>query len=334
MNSPITGKKMTLKRDKRTLTFRKEEFIFFSHFFHCEDSGEQFTSTELDKLNLLQVHNQYRDKYNLPFPSEIKALRKEYALPANKMSEILGFGVNSYRNYENGEVPSISNGKLIQLIADPVKFLDMVNLCDSINSKEKSKIINSIENIILTNRKNSFAIAMEDYLLGSKLPDSLSGYMKPDLSKLTEMVKFFSERLRPWKTVLNKLLFYSDFLAYRKNCFSMSGVRYKAIKMGPVPNNYNSIYEFIANKKDIEINNIAFSENIFGYQFNKSTDKEFNPNIFNNSEIEILNLVCKTFTNMSTSEVIEFSHKEKAWLANEGKRNMINYNYAFDIVQL
>jgi len=116
MKSPITGKEMTLKRKKNSLSFRKEEFMIFSHFYLCEDTGEEFTSTELDEINLLQVHNQYRDKHNLPFPFEIKEIRNKYGLSGTKMSEILGFGVNSYRNYEHGEVPSNSNGRLIQLV--------------------------------------------------------------------------------------------------------------------------------------------------------------------------------------------------------------------------
>jgi len=140
MKSPITGKEMCLVRKKSTLTFRKEEFVFYSHFYVCADSGEQFTSTELDELNLFQVHNQYRDKYNLPFSSEIQSIRKKYKLPASKMSEILGFGANSFRKYENGEVPSNSNGKLIQLVDDPRKFRDMVDLCESLDLNEKLDI--------------------------------------------------------------------------------------------------------------------------------------------------------------------------------------------------
>ena len=334
MKSPITGKDMSLTRRKSSLAFRKEEFSYFSHSYVCETSGEEFTSTELDELNLLQVHNQYRDKYNLPFPSEIKSIRNKYNLSTTKMSEILGFGINSYRNYENGEVPSISNGKLIQLVVDPRKFRDMVDLCDTLAPKEKFDIIEWVDKIILNIKKNSFSLKMEDYLLGSKLPDSITGYVKPDFTKFTEMVKFFSERISPWKTVLNKLLFYSDFLAYRKNCFSMSGVRYKAIKMGPVPNNYNSIYEFMFNKKDIIIENVAFSENVFGFRFNKAPEKQFNADVFSDEEIEILDLVCSNFSKMNTSDVIKFSHKEKAWLENEGERKLIDYNYAFDITQI
>ena len=334
MKSPITGKEMVLKRERVSLTFRKEEYFFRSHFYLCGDSGEQFTSTELDELNLLQVHNQYRDQHNLPFPNEIKEIRKKYELPATKMSEILGLGINSYRNYEHGEVPSNSNGRLIQMVNDPNKFKDIVDLCDTLSEKERSKLKSRIRRLIQQSVENVFSINMEGYLLGSKLPDSLTGYVKPDFLKLTEMVKFFAERIEPWKTVLNKLLFYADFLAYRSNCYSMSGVRYRAIKMGPVPNNYNSIYDFMYNNKQVDLINVPFSESIFGFKFKKAEGQEFNPKLFGPSEIGILELVCSTFSKMNTNQVIEFSHNEKAWIENENERKLIDYNYAFDIEQL
>ncbi len=88
-----------------------------------------------------QVFNQYRDKFNIPFPDEIRRIRKKYGLSAKRMSEILGFGVNSYRNYEAGEMPSIANAKLIQMVDDPSYFLDMVELCGTLDNEVKPKFI-------------------------------------------------------------------------------------------------------------------------------------------------------------------------------------------------
>lgn len=122
MKSPITDKEMKLTKERRSMDFRKETFEIVFHFYRCEDSGEQFTSTSLDEVNMNQVYNQYRDKFNIPFPDEIIRIREKYGLSAVKMSEILGFGVNSYRQYEAGEMPSIANAKMIQMVDDP-KFL-------------------------------------------------------------------------------------------------------------------------------------------------------------------------------------------------------------------
>lgn len=74
------------------------------------------------------------------------------------------------------------------------------------------------------------------------------------------MVIFFSKMLNPWKTYLNKYLFYADFLNYKRTGFSISGINYRAIDMGPVPNNFNSIYEYIANENYIDIEQTEFSE--------------------------------------------------------------------------
>ena len=138
MKSPITGKEMILTKEKRSLNFRKVNFDIVFHYYKCEDSGEQFTTTELDDLNMNQVYNQYRDLFKIPFPDEILRIREKYNLAAAKMSEILGFGTNSYRQYEAGEMPSVSNARLIQMIDDPKKFIDMVNLCDSLDEKTKT----------------------------------------------------------------------------------------------------------------------------------------------------------------------------------------------------
>src|SRR5690349_17775138 len=97
MKSPITGKEMKRMVREEELVFRKESFSIKHHFYLCEGSGEEFTDKELDSLNTNQVYNQYRHKYNLPFPDEIKFIREQYDLSATKMAEVLGFGVNLYR---------------------------------------------------------------------------------------------------------------------------------------------------------------------------------------------------------------------------------------------
>lgn len=129
MKSPITGKEMRLHEEKSKLVFRKEEFEYNHRCYYCADSGETFTTTELDAFNLNQVYNKYREKHNIPFPEQIQGLREKYNLSAARMSKILGFGVNSYRNYESGEVPSISNANLINtILKSPGKLEHLVEL--------------------------------------------------------------------------------------------------------------------------------------------------------------------------------------------------------------
>lgn len=334
MKSPITGKEMILVTEKRTMDFRKERFQIVFHYYKCEESGEQFTTTSMDEINLNQLYNQYRDKFNIPFPDEITAIRQKYSVSASKMAEILGFGTNSYRQYEAGEMPSVSNARLIQMISDPNKFMEMVRLCDSIEDKTKEKYIQKAKQLEEERVRNNFAFNLKDYLLGYHLADVFSGYRNPSFEKFTEMVVYFSEQIKPFKTKMNKLLFYADFLMFKQSCFSISGVRYNAINMGPVPHNFQSIFEYLANTAEIDIYYTEFANGGFGEQFIARTDRPFNSSLFSDLELDVLKKIVTTFKTTSTNDIIELSHLEKAWKENEQTKNVISYEYAFELKQI
>lgn len=334
MKSPITGKEMKLTVERRSMDFRKETFEIVFHYYKCEDSGEQFTTTSLDEVNMNQVYNQYRDKFNIPFPDEIIRTREKYGLSATKMSEILGFGVNSYRQYEAGDIPSVANAKLIQMADDPKRFIDMVELCGTLDEKFKFKLIQKAQLLAEDKKRNIFNLNFKEYLLGNHLADIYSGYRNPNIEKFTEMVIYFSAKLSPFKTKMNKLLFYADFLMFKESCFSISGVRYKAIDMGPVPNNFQSIFEYLTNNNEIDIFTTEFANGYSGEQFKARKDRNFNPALFTNNELKTLEKVASTFKETSTNEIIKLSHFEEAWKKNEKEKKIISYEYAFELNQI
>lgn len=331
MKSPITGKEMILTKEKRSMDFRKETFEIVSHFYKCEESGEQFTTTSLDELNMNQVYNQYRDKLHIPFPDEIIRIREKYGLSAAKMSEILGLGINSYRQYEAGEMPSAANAKLIQMVDDPKKFIDMVELCGTLEEKLKVKYIQKAQLLVEERKRNIFDLNFKTYLLGNHLADIYSGYRNPNFEKLTEMVIYFAEKVQPFKTKMNKLLFYADFLMFKQSCFSVSGVRYKAIDMGPVPHNFQSIFELLANKGEIDIETTEFPHGYTGELFKARKERRFNANLFSELELSVLEKVSTVFQFTSTNDIIEKSHLEEAWKKNKTNKSVISYEYAFEL---
>lgn len=334
MKSPITGLEMKLTKEQRSMIFRKETFDIVFHYYQCEDSGEQFTSAALDELNMNQVYNQYRDKFNIPFPDEINNIRSKYGLSASKMSEILGFGVNSYRQYEAGEIPSVANAKLIQMVDDPQNFMEMTALCGTLDEKARVKYIQKAIFLAEEKKRNIFNINFKEYLLGNHLADIYSGYRNPNFEKITEMVVYFSDKLSPFKTKMNKLLFYADFLMFKQSCFSISGMRYKAIEMGPVPINFQSIFEYLANKNEIDIFTTEFPQGYIGEQFKAKNGRPFRVELFSENELNVLEKVANVFKPTSTNQMIEISHLEEAWKKNEKNKSVISYEYAFDLNQM
>lgn len=332
MKSPFTGNEMPLEVESRNMTFRKEKINILFHYYYCKDSKEKFTSTELDEINIFQLYNLYREKHNIPYPDEIKAIRLKYGLSASKMSKVLGFGINVYRNYENGEVPSDSNARLIHLSKKPKEFLSLLELSNALNQKEQKVITSNISQLIESRRKNTFKEKLEALYLGSDRPSRYSGYVKPNFQKFTEMVIFFTEQCKPWKTKLNKLMFYADFWHFKEHVYSISGTSYRAVNMGPVVNNYNSSFEYIAEKGYIDIHCIEFAHGGYGEQFIPNTNSIFNEELFLESELNVMAKVSTKFKETSTKDIIEISHKEEVWKRNfENGKNLISYLESFDL---
>ena len=133
---------------------------------------------------------------------------------------------------------------------------------------------------------------------------------------------------------MNKLLFYADFLMFKQSCFSISGVRYHAIDMGPVPYNFQSVFEYLANEDKVDIHYIEFPNGGIGEQFIARTDRPFNSTLFSEIELDVLKKIVATFKTTTTNDIIELSHLEKAWKENEQTKNVISYEYAFELKQI
>ena len=332
MKSPITGKEMSFQKREETIIFRKEKFSYIHFSYFCEESRESFTTTELDTLNLNQVYNKYRDKHNIPFPDEITDLKNKLDLPATKMSQILGFGTNSYRNYEKGEVPSLANANLINIVLNDTRsFRNLVELNNDFSEKEKQKILLKVANLIA---KETRFYADFEYVKslfgGSLLPDNFSGYVRPNMKKLSEMVVYFTEQLKPTKTMMNKLLFYSDFLHYKRTGFSISGTRYVAHNYGPVPNRFYGIFDYLTHNHIVAFSVEDFGNGYVGERF-CSTNRSFNHDVFSEAEIFSLKRVYNTFKKFSATQIMNISHEELAWIDNEKERTLIDYNYGFEL---
>ncbi len=308
MKSPFTGREMTIKIEEREILFRKEPFTVDFHVYRCDETGEEFTDDQFGDVNMNQVYNQYRAKYHLPFPDDIKALREKYGLPAIKMAEVLGFGANVYRNYESGEIPSQSNARLIQLAQDPEEFKKLIKLSGIYEGKQQLKILDRIDKII-SEEKDVFSQQFQEYLMGENIANIYSGYRKPRIDKFTEMTVYFTERIQPYKTKMNKLLFYADFAHFRNTCFSISGARYRAIDMGPVPNNFNSLFEYIANNNDVAILQTEFADGKMGEQFMPNPKRNFNRELFSKEELLVLEQVVQKFEKNSSCQIARCSLK-------------------------
>lgn len=331
MNSPITGKPMKLVKEAGTkLKFRKEEFEVTYHYYLCEDTNEQFTNDELDSINLIQVHNLYREKYGIPFTEEIKEIRKKYNVSASKMSEILGLGANTYRLYEEGEIPSVSNGRLILAIKDPKDFIKQVQAsAHLLSEKETNKLIHAAQQVLETYKKNQWDILLNKYVFNFSQLNQYNGYTIPDLNRIAQIICYFTQSGELFRTKLNKLLFYTDFVTFSRSGYSMTGLSYRAIQRGPVPSSYQNLFAKLCEDGLISTKSVTIGDEDFEAIVG---EKKFDAELFSELEVNVLKEIHEKLLNIKTNELVQLSHTESAWIKNQEKKEIISYlNCSFDL---
>lgn len=313
-----------LKNELHTVTYRKEEFSNFSFFYRCSNCGKDFSTTEIDDVNVNQVYNQYREKYSIPFPQQLFAIRENYNLSAAKMSEILGLGANQYRLYEGGEMPSSSTATLLSLIMNPKDFLEVI-----LRKKETLKISDRLIHHLgeLIRQQKELGNDLKQILFNSSLiPNHFTGFTIPNFEKFANMVIFFL-RDAFLVTRLNKFLFYADFLNYKYSGFSISGYNYAALPRGPVPDKYKIVFHILEQSGYLLTEDFPIG-NDFTEKFIPS--KPFNSSLFDTTELDSMQKVKQKLSPLKTDRIIEMSHDEPGWLANKDKKDLISYQkYAF-----
>ncbi len=326
MKSPFTGKEMKRVYEKRTWNFRGEQYKYEHILWLCEDSGEQFTDDESDTAGFIQITNQYRAKYGIPYTDEIIAARQRYGISAAKMSLILGIGINQYRLYEQGEVPNVSNGRMIRSIMNPKVMLEMVESSkNELSVPEYEKIISKVKTII----SNRVSYKMEQYearRIFSTLRGADNGYAQLSLNRLKNIMLYVLNRCKDvWCTKMNKLLFYIDFVSYRERGMAMTGLSYRAIDFGPVPERWERVYsEFQEVRQEL-----CQAGDFVGSVLIASNEPDIT--MFTEAELNVLDTICNNLGSKTSRELSQLSHEEKAWIDHYENHEIIPFNEAFFI---
>lgn len=325
MKSPFTGGETVLVTETRKAVFRKEEYEYTYLCYKCVDTQETFTTTQMDMFNTLQIYNSYRSAHGIPYPDEIKEIRNRYMLSALKMSRILGFGDNQYRLYENGEIPNVANGRVLKAIQSPKTFETFVEAAKNVLSNDEYAKIN--KRLEECDNFSSMDGLIHKLIFDDNVRSRYNGYAMLSMSKLKNVLLFYIEKFNGvFVTQMNKLLFYTDFLAYRENGQAITGLSFKAIQYGPVPNRWDRVYSLIDDIYQIEV------ESKNGNVGNKLVS-EMPCDIlsFTNEQLSVLEKVYDTFKNDSSVSISRKSHEEPAWIDNQGVRSFIDFKYAFSL---
>lgn len=321
------GKPMRVVYTPDSWEFRGEKYDFTYIAYRDDESGEEFTTTESDTNWYNQATNQYREKHGIPYQDEIIALRERYGVSAAKMSVILGFGANQYRLYEDGEVPSESNGKMIRSAMNPKVFLDLVRSSkNQLTEKEFAKISAKVEEVIKASEGWHDEVFGQErlFLSGRGLAN---GFAPLSVDRLKNLLLYVLGQMgETFQTKMNKVLFYIDFLSYRERGMAISGLAYQAIEFGPVPQRWDRVYSAFDEVQE-QLRLVQGQECM-----SLMAGGEADMSAFTEAEMAVIDEVCGKLKDLTSRAVSKLSHEETAWKEHVGKPETIPFSEAFKLV--
>ncbi len=124
---------------------------------------------------------------------------------------------------------------------------------------------------------------------------------------------------------LNKILFYSDFYAYRKLGKPITGAKYQKLGEGPAPKQMVPVRRTMADSDQIDIEHRPYFSGVQQRIVPKTKPKM---HLFSKDELAIVDEVIKFFWSKTAREVSDYSHREPGWKAAQ-PREVIPYETAW-----
>ena len=129
-----------------------------------------------------------------------------------------------------------------------------------------------------------------------------------------------------FKTKLQKLLFYADFLAVKRYGRPITGLVYVHHHYGPVPAHLDLIQWALLTNGDIDVK--PFEGPYEGEVIIASQEPDLT--LFSQEELEVINTVAGFFRDFTAAKITEFSHEEQAYTLT-ALRELIPFSYASTI---
>ncbi|MCK9525578.1 MAG: type II toxin-antitoxin system MqsA family antitoxin, partial [Limnochordia bacterium] len=242
------------KSVQETYSVRGEGISISADVNHCQKCGEQIFHEELDRKNLDKVYAEFRKRRGVVSPERIQAIRAQYDLSQRALGRLLRLGEITIHRYENGSLPSDAHNELLVLIEDPTNVKRLLDEVGSDLSPNEETNLRSRLDVLLRADVEKLYVESAQKLLGDYQPSIFSGFTKFNPGKVKEMVALACNQLTALsKTKLMKMLFYSDFLYFKENGISISGLRYAHLPYGPAVDGWNTMLAWLERERVIEL---------------------------------------------------------------------------------
>jgi putative zinc finger/helix-turn-helix YgiT family protein len=317
-----------MKEREVSYEYKDKEITINESYLICNECGHEVYDEEIGNKTMIKLRKKYyKVKYKMGI-EEFKNIRRDYNLTQVLFAKVLNWSESTIKRYETGvSLPDSTHIAIYKVLNNnPASIVDFYEETkDDLTNDEQRQIEKALQGYLTLNKEEMKAYGLLRYIYKNDELSDINGYTKFQELKLINMVIFFAYH-GVLKTKLMKLLWYADFLMFKRHKKSISGISYLKYKYGPVPKKINSMLGTMESINKIEISEEDDWFN--GYTIITIDSREnVNTSILNENELNIIKYVNDYFKDYGSKQIVDYSHKEKAWIDTEDRQE-ISYQYA------
>jgi len=310
---------------KEQVTFKKVKISYEASYLFCDIAGELYMNEEQIRDNDVKMKDAYRRYEGLLTSVQISKIRAKYGISQSDLCLLLGWGGKTITRYESHQVQDRAHDTILKKIdQDPEWFLSLLNEARSNLSEESYQKYLKMATSLYENDQDAYLRkAIEANYARFHGNQIFHGNAELSLDKVVEVIKYFASSPRVtnlYKVKLMKLMWYADALAYKIRGTAITGLVYQALPMGAVPVGHNSIVDL----KDVPCDEVDMGETT-AYHFWLNGTQNFS--VLTKEDMKILDIVIEKLGKMSKNEIIDFMHKEQAYIQT-APREVISFKFA------
>lgn len=306
-------------------TFKNIKVDYDASYLYCDLTEELYMDEQQMQENDMRLKDAYRKAEGLLTSAEISGIRARYGISQSDLCILLGWGRKTITRYESHQVQDRAHDTILKKIAnDPEWFLSLLNDAREHLSVESFQRYLDAATILYDEDQDSYLRkAIEASYARFHGNQMFHGNTELCLDKVVAVIRYFAASVKVtslYKVKLMKLMWYADALSYKIRGFAITGLVYQALPMGAVPVGHNSIIDL----KDIPCEEVDIGETN-AYHFSLKEADMFS--VLSNEDKSILDIVIEKLGSMSKNEIINFMHKERAYIET-APRDVIQFKYA------
>ena len=317
-----------IEERSETLPVRGEATEVLTRVAICTECGADMSVEELDDATLVAAFNLYRERHGLMSPEEMRVLRGRYGLGVRPFSLLLGWGEITLHRYESGSLQDAAHEGALRLAEEPgnIRILLHAN-GHRLTARQRARLEAHLA-AIEAGAAAAEADELKDIFVAREEQDTYWGWVPLQVSKLREMILFFTALPGMYETKLNKLLFYADFSHFKHHGVSISGAPYLAFPHGPVLQHYPRIEDDLLESGELSVDEVFFSDGGSGTIFHGGRAPDLA--LFSAEEQATLARIADELGRKTSKRLRDMSHAESAW-RDTPERSMIDYAKATDL---